>query len=828
MAHKVLASATDASIASASAATSSARAVTKSSAINNFSNEDSSANNNYGGNAKNLIQSEASLLGATTISNSTGGVGIKQHQSLIAAAKLTATKNIVASTTPASRVSLTPNSSPGTSKAILGRGRISDLESVDFGNEIEEESDGSVTEDAKATHKEVQFLESLGEMKSILREGSGGQTTKALDLCCGQGRRTLLLSKKYPGVHWYGHDQSARLISLAEHEQKQHGRQAGANVVFTAGATTQLQLPHADATFDAVLLLGNALGRAGDDGAVFLHEVARVLRPGGRVVVDAADGAAARAALALDKQSHTWQWIDDAYFVCRERQLSADGKRLTVRELRTSASSNSTGAVVRDQFYRLRLYARDELVAVLREAGLDVVNPNEDSAIETNPLDLHWGISVPRIIVTAFKNPDKFPPTVHAALRSAKDLQHPKSLFDNLHATESAAVPKKTHKDDLFESLVVILGDPSQPCVGKLNNTWNAEDFNTREKLVNALVELGYSTETNLSVLDSHESLHESLKRLTKKKQHFIFNLCDEGFDNEALKELHVPAILEMIRLPYSGAGPNCLAYCYDKGLVNRTADALGVPTPRETFFLSDVGTPAVATLAKLDNVIQEQIKYPAFIKPIKGDNSLGITPRSIVHNARELESYMSELHSIGIRDVVVQEYCQGTEYGVGMIGNLATGFHFFPVLEVDYTKIVARNLAPILGFESKWDPASPYWSDISYKPATITDKVKADLHAWCIVLWERFGCRDYARFDFRSDYGRGDGFEKPSERKGTIKLLEVNPNPGWCWDGKFSYMGKFEGLDYKDVLGLILKAARDRTTLDEKKEAAMSSQQQQ
>ena len=65
--------------------------------------------------------------------------------------------------------------------------------------------------------------------------------------------------------------------------------------------------------------------------------------------------------------------------------------------------------------------------------------------------------------------------------------------------------------------------------------------------------------------------------------------------------------------------------------------------------------------------------------------------------------------------------------------------------------------------------------------------------------LFERLGCQDYARFDFRTD------------EDGEIKLLEVNPNPGWCWDGKLNFMAGFAGMRYSDLLGTILDAAQER-----------------
>ena len=67
------------------------------------------------------------------------------------------------------------------------------------------------------------------------------------------------------------------------------------------------------------------------------------------------------------------------------------------------------------------------------------------------------------------------------------------------------------------------------------------------------------------------------------------------------------------------------------------------------------------------------------------------------------------------------------------------------------------------------------------------------------MLLFERLDCTDYARFDFRAD------------AKGEIKLLEVNPNPGWCWDGKLNLMAGMGGMRYADMLRMILEAAQAR-----------------
>jgi len=194
---------------------------------------------------------------------------------------------------------------------------------------------------------------------------------------------------------------------------------------------------------------------------------------------------------------------------------------------------------------------------------------------------------------------------------------------------------------------------------------------------------------------------------------------------------------------------------------------------------------------------------YPALIKPALGDSSIGITQRAMVANAEEASAYLSRLReTLPDRPVLIQEYLSGREYTVGLVGNPGIGFNPLPILEVDYGRL-PEGLPHILSYESKWDPQSPYWDRISYREADITEDVRRALVDSSIKLFERLDCRDYARFDFRAD------------ANGVVKLLEVNPNPGWCWDGKFNLMAGFANVSYADLLRQIVEAAQARYALD-------------
>jgi D-alanine-D-alanine ligase len=229
------------------------------------------------------------------------------------------------------------------------------------------------------------------------------------------------------------------------------------------------------------------------------------------------------------------------------------------------------------------------------------------------------------------------------------------------------------------------------------------------------------------------------------------------------------------------------MAICYDKQIVRLVAAALDIPVPRELCLEPDQALPARADL------------YPALIKPNHGDGSVGITQDAVVRSAAEAERYVAWLrHELPGRTILVQEYLPGPEYGVGLIGNPGDRLEALPVLEVDFTRLPA-GLAPILSFESKALPDSPYWTEIRFRCAVAHAGMLARIVGHAKRLFARLGCRDYGRFDFRC------------AADGEPRLLEVNPNPAWANDGKLAFMAGFAGIAYPDMLKMILDAALRR-----------------
>jgi D-alanine-D-alanine ligase len=118
----------------------------------------------------------------------------------------------------------------------------------------------------------------------------------------------------------------------------------------------------------------------------------------------------------------------------------------------------------------------------------------------------------------------------------------------------------------VFPNVTVILGDPKLPDTSKINNRFGPTDFEAIRRLKAASQELA---DYRFNYLDNHATL---LSDLLANPPSFVLNLCDTAYRHEALRELHVPALLEMLGIPYSGAGPTCLGVCYDKALVRAVA----------------------------------------------------------------------------------------------------------------------------------------------------------------------------------------------------------------------------------------------------------------
>ena len=590
-------------------------------------------------------------------------------------------------------------------------------------------TDGDVVEDETITREEIDLF------TGIL---APSKDSMILDLCCGQGRHSLELAKRgFNNI--VGLDRSHYLINRSRMLNKLQG----GNITFKEGDARKL--PFSPDTFDYVIIAGNSFGyfESMQDDLKVLKEVMRILKPWGKVLIDVTDG----DYMKNNFLPRSWEWIDKSYFVCRERSLSENQERLISREVITHVKKG----VIADQFYAERLYTQASFGDLLKHANFEGVTFHKEMTTESKR-NQDLGMMAKRIIVTAVVK------------------------------KEWAPAKKKI----ATTTIAVLLGDPRKSDKVKPEASFDDDDFFTINELKKALAEL---LEYNFIYLNQHETLIQDLQKM-KGKVDFVLNLCDEGFNNEASKELHIPSLLEILNFPYTGGTPQCLTYCFDKSLVRGIAKEMDIPVPK-------------AFIIKPEDIsyIELPLYFPVIVKPNFGDSSYGITQHNVCYDLSMLENAILLVREkFGYNQhILVEQFLTGKDISIGIIGNPPESYMTLPIIEEDYSTL-PPDLPKICGYEAKWLSDSPYWQ-IKSIPANLPEETERFLIASCIKLFDRLECRDYARFDWRLDANN------------TPRLLEVNPNPGWCWDGHLAKMANIAGLSYSQMLYKILKASEERIT---------------
>jgi D-alanine-D-alanine ligase len=189
-----------------------------------------------------------------------------------------------------------------------------------------------------------------------------------------------------------GFDQSAYLIRIA----RARARSAGLDVPFHEGDARSLPLE--TSSLDAVLVMGNSFGYLEDEegNRDVLVEIRRLLKPSGILVLDLTDGGWIRR----NFEPRSWEWIDRTRYACRERELSANGRRLVCREIVADIQRGVTA----ENFYAERLYEEAEIGEILRGLGFRVpVHSRSVSSGSTRNQDL--GLMSHRMLVTAVAGP---------------------------------------------------------------------------------------------------------------------------------------------------------------------------------------------------------------------------------------------------------------------------------------------------------------------------------------------------------------------------------------------------------------------------------------
>lgn len=286
-------------------------------------------------------------------------------------------------------------------------------------------------------------------------------------------------------------------------------------------------------------------------------------------------------------------------------------------------------------------------------------------------------------------------------------------------------------------------------------------------------------------VIQGDEGAYDALR---KERPDFVFNIA-EGIQGES-REAQIPAVLEMLGIPYTGSGVETLAITLDKARTKEILSYNCIPTPK--FQLIKV----------LPFKLDQTLKFPLFVKPNFEGSSRGITSRSLVTNKEELEITVSELMGMYNQPLLVEEYLPGKEFTVSLLGNDPP--HVLPIVEVDYDSLPA-GVPRFDSYEVKWIYDSKDSNlETVFCPARIEKELEGKI--WDLVLktFRALDIRDLCRIDIRLD------------NRGNPHVLEVNALPGLIPDpeenSRFPKAAFTYGYSYDEIIGGILRSAAKRT----------------
>ncbi len=324
----------------------------------------------------------------------------------------------------------------------------------------------------------------------------------------------------------------------------------------------------------------------------------------------------------------------------------------------------------------------------------------------------------------------------------------------------------------------------------------------------------------------------ELLERLLADPPDFVFNLA-EGQGVSRSREARVPAVLEMLGIPYSGSDPLTLAVTLDKDCARRLVASAGVPVPpgvvlepdsrrtalqsrlngsgepsyvlngsgepsyvlngsgEPSYVLNGSGEPSYVADALAGRIEEAAIPFPAIVKPAWEGSSKGIRNRCLVHDRAELRAVVESLWRDHRQPLLVEEFIVGDELTVGILGNEPP--HIFGVMRVVPNRPTAHF---VYSLEVKRD----FRRQVTYEcPAQLSPAATAAVERAALTAHRALGCRDVSRVDFRL---RGD----------VPYFLEVNPLPGLSPDSSdLVLMAEQLRWSYPQLVEAILTAALER-----------------
>ena len=301
------------------------------------------------------------------------------------------------------------------------------------------------------------------------------------------------------------------------------------------------------------------------------------------------------------------------------------------------------------------------------------------------------------------------------------------------------------------------------------------DEFRTEYDVMEHLRKAGH----NVRALGLGDNLGDLRTAITEWKPDIAFNLMEE-FQGIVTYDQYVVAFLELMKQPYTGCNPRGMMISRDKALSKQILSYHRIPTPGFAVFRR-------GQRYKLPR----KLKFPLFVKSATEDASVGISQASVVHDAERLKERIHFIHEQTNSDALVEEYIEGRELYVGVLGN--DRLRTFPVWEMDFGTL--PDVMAIATRKVKWDRKYQSRHGIRTGAALeLPDGCAAYLDKLSKRIYRALSLSGYARMDFRM---RPDG---------SVFVLEANANPNISHQEDFGDSAQAAGVEYSALLEQIIR----------------------
>ncbi|MBP6863849.1 MAG: ATP-grasp domain-containing protein [Candidatus Didemnitutus sp.] len=296
-------------------------------------------------------------------------------------------------------------------------------------------------------------------------------------------------------------------------------------------------------------------------------------------------------------------------------------------------------------------------------------------------------------------------------------------------------------------------------------------DWKTEAALLQALDQLGHTHE-QLALFDDLDLLRQKLQTFTPD---VIFNLADQFRNNRAFDQ-HIASYLALHDIPFTGCGPTGLTLCKHKGISKKILSYHRIHTP--AFVLIPRGRRPVRP---------KHLRFPILVKPLKEEASYGIAQASFVETDDQFRERVTFLHENTGNDVIAEEYIEGRELYVSLIGNHR--LQVFPIRELVFRE-VPPDEPKIATYKAKWDEAyRQKWGLENRFAEGLEPAVVREIESVCKRIYHLLTIDGYARIDLRLN------------AQNEVYFIEANPNPALAPDEDFAQSAMQTGLTYPQLI---------------------------